>query len=651
MLQKPIAVVCLILAASCTAIAQEPRTQNLWDLEHLSQPPEAEWGETDGLIQSVKYRGEPYKGKPTRVFAYVGRPDREAHGEGPYPAVVLVHGGGGQAFKDWAHHWANRGYVSISMDTAGCGPGKVRLEDGGPNQSGATKFPEFTTDDARDMWTYHAVSDVILAHSLIRSLPEVDTERTALTGISWGGYLTCITAGIDSRFKAAVPVYGCGFLGDNSVWTDRKDKELMVMTPESRRLWLKLFDPGQHVGRTSCPIMFFNGSNDFAYPLDSYRKTIEQVDPKLVTTAIHHNLRHGHIWTFGIVDAFIDSHVRGGKKLPRLGEVSMSGATDFAPSACVAYAPVLNGADDIREVTLLYSHDTGPWQKRKWQTIEGKYNSELGAVEGWVPDERPVTFFLQVTDARGNRTSTTHCELPGGGEASQSDFPAPKLERDFYDWHRRHADILRIKREVDPEIVLIGDSITHMWGGRPFEAKFHRGQESWDATFGERALNLGFGWDRTQNVLWRIDHGELDSINPKTVVIHIGTNNLAGTPRHHESRPAQVASAISAICQRVQAKLPDAKIILMGVFPRGEKPDFPKRPVIAEINKLLKPAAEELGVTFLDITQQLLEEDGTISREVMGDFLHPTAKGYSIWAEALKPHLAAKLQQSSPGTP
>lgn len=647
-MMKPTLNLAVLAAAFCTLIswptlgvAQEPRTPSLWNLERLSETPSAEWGETDGLVQSVKYRGEPFKGKPTRVFAYVGRPDEKEHGEGPYPAVVLVHGGGGQAFSEWARHWAKRGYVSISMDTAGCGSGREPLEDGGPDQSGGTKFREFTSDDARDMWTYHAVSDVVLAHSLIRSLPEVDADRTALTGISWGGYLTCITAGVDSRFKAAVPVYGCGFLGDNSVWTG---DSLAGMTPESRRLWLKLFDPGQHVGRTTCPIMFLNGTNDFAYPLDSYRKTIEQVAPKLATPAIHLNLPHGHIWTFGIVDAFIDSHLREGKPLIRLGELRVSaGPIGYAPSIALARAAVLNGGDAVSDVTLLYTHDTGPWQKRKWKTAAGSHDVDDGLLRASLPGKRPLTFFLQVTDDRGFKTSTTHGELPSENRETlldQSDYPASKLESDFYDWHRRHADILRIKREVDPEIVLIGDSITHMWGGRPFEEKFHRGQDSWDATFGEHALNLGFGWDRTQNALWRIDHGELDGINPRTVVIHIGTNNLAGTPRHRESKPAEVADAIAAICKRVQSRLPETKIILMGVFPRGEKPDFPKRPVIAEINRLLKPAAEKLGVTYLDITQQLLEEDGTISRETMGDFLHPTAKGYAIWADALKPHLA-----------
>src|SRR5439155_22684356 len=114
------------------------------------------------------------------------------------------------------------------------------------------------------MWTYHAVAAVMRGHSLLRSLPNVDPERVGVTGISWGGYLTCIVAGVDNRFKAAVPVYGCGFLHENSVWLDRFAK----MTPEQRKRWTTLWDPSVYLPAVTMPILFVNGTNDFAYPLD-----------------------------------------------------------------------------------------------------------------------------------------------------------------------------------------------------------------------------------------------------------------------------------------------------------------------------------------------------------------------------------------------
>jgi lysophospholipase L1-like esterase len=198
-------------------------------------------------------------------------------------------------------------------------------------------------------------------------------------------------------------------------------------------------------------------------------------------------------------------------------------------------------------------------------------------------------------------------------------IPTGKLENDFYDWNKRHAEILAIKDGINPEIVLIGDSITHLWGGLPEEPKGNRGAASWKELFGDkRVLNCGFGWDRTQNVLFRIANGELDGLKPRTVVIHIGTNNLAGTKNARKNSPEEIASAITLIAGKVHEKCPAAKVILMAV--KGGIRDLP-------------------WLTYLDITNEFLNADGTISREVMGDFLHPAEKGYAVWASALKPHV------------
>jgi dienelactone hydrolase/lysophospholipase L1-like esterase len=606
-------------------VAREPLEQlSLWDMKRLGEAPQAEWGKSDGLVREVFYAGEPYQDKPTRVFAYVGRPE----GTGPFPGVVLVHGGGGQAFKEWARHWAKRGYVSIAMDTAGNGPGKKRHPDGGPDQTHAFKFRNFEATEARDMWTYHAVSDVILAHSLLRSLPDVDPDRTALTGISWGGYLTCLTSGIDQRFQAAVPVYGCGFLADNSAWSIR---DLPGMEDGARRLWRRNFDPGQHVGRATFPMLFLNGTHDFAYPPDSYRKTIEQVKPELVTVALHHKLPHGHIWTFKIVDTFIDSVLRQGPELLRLGELRVIGGQ--------AVAPVLSKAK-AASARLWVTSDQGAWQKRNWKALPATILD--GQIRAGLPAERPLAFLLQATDHRGLLTSTTHAELTDKIEpANHAAIPTPKLERDFYNWHARHAEILRLKNEIDPEIVLIGDSITHMWGGLPAAPGRHRGTDSWRELFGDRALNLGFGWDRTQNVLWRLSHGELDRTKPKLIVIHIGTNNTAGTKNHQAGTPKEIAAGIREVVKLAQAKVPGAKIVLMKIFPRGQKPDHPARAKIAAINRLLPDIARELKVDLLDITDQLLDKNGEFPKALAHDFLHPSAAGYRIWANALKPFVTA----------
>ena len=163
--------------------------------------------------------------------------------------------------------------VAIAMDLAGCGRDGKRLPDGGPPQDDDAKFRDFTDSEADRMWTYHAVAAVIHGHSLLASLEGVDARRIGITGISWGGYLTCIVAGVDDRLKVAVPVYGCGFLHENSFWLPR----FAAMSPQQRDRWVSLFDPSAHLAGVRCPILFINGTNDFAYPLDSYQKSYRLV--------------------------------------------------------------------------------------------------------------------------------------------------------------------------------------------------------------------------------------------------------------------------------------------------------------------------------------------------------------------------------------
>lgn len=218
-------------------------------------------------------------------------------------------------------------------------------------------------------------------------------------------------------------------------------------------------------------------------------------------------------------------------------------------------------------------------------------------------------------------------------------IPTPKLEDDSYDWYARHEAVLKLQGSLRPEIVLIGDSITHFWAGPP-ESPRQSGPESWRQLFGNRAvLNMGFGWDRTQNVLWRLKHGELEGVQPRWVVLNIGTNNFTGTVHARTNTPAEVAEAIGAILDRVHEKSPQSRLILMGVFPRGQKPDDPLRAPIQELNRLLPEVAKSHEAVFVDIGSQFLEADGTIPAARMFDFCHPSEQGYALWAAALRPYL------------
>lgn len=391
------AVLLAMLVGCATTDRKRPAT-GPWDLTRLKSVPEATWGMRTGLVQEVWYEGEPLRSRPTRVFAYLGRP---ASGNGPFPAIVLVHGGGGKAFMEWATFWAQRGYMALAMDLSGNGP-TGPLPDGGPDQSDATKFRNFTATETGDMWTYHAVAAVIRGHSLLAAQPEVDRNRVGITGISWGGYLTCIVAGIDDRLNVAVPVYGCGFLNENSYW---KDKSLAAMNNDARERWLRLFDPAHYLAGVACPILFLNGSNDFAYPMDSYRKSYRRVPSRWRNVSVKIRLPHGYIWDLGEVTAFVDNALVGGPALPRLSPMDIQGAS------AAARVRRANGGTAAKKAELHFTVDSGEWQKRHWQTAGATLAGD-GRITAELPAQRPLTCYLSVTDERNSQVSTEHAELP-----------------------------------------------------------------------------------------------------------------------------------------------------------------------------------------------------------------------------------------------
>lgn len=393
----------LVLACATPCAAAEPRHTGPWNVAELKKPPQAEFGAKSGLVQEVYYENVPFRGKPTRVFAYYARP---AEGAGPFPAMLLVHGGGGKAFREWAELWAARGYVALAMDLAGRGPDGMRLPDGGPDQDDAGKFGEFTDATVGDMWTYHAVAAVLRGHSLLAERPEVRADQIGVTGISWGGYLTCIVAGVDDRVKAAVPVYGCGFLDHNSAWVGR----LSQMPPELSARWIEQFDPSKYLPGATCPMLFVNGTNDFAYPLDSYQNSY-RLPKGPVTLCIRVAMPHGHPpgWAPIEIGLFVDSIFRDGKPLPTIEPIKVSGET-----ATTSF----RGRTKVTTGELHYTTDDGLWKERKWQSRPASLESTVlvggvmftgGTIKlDPLPKERPLTFYMTVTDERGALVSTPH---------------------------------------------------------------------------------------------------------------------------------------------------------------------------------------------------------------------------------------------------
>ncbi|MDX1965279.1 MAG: platelet-activating factor acetylhydrolase IB subunit [Pirellulales bacterium] len=230
--------------------------------------------------------------------------------------------------------------------------------------------------------------------------------------------------------------------------------------------------------------------------------------------------------------------------------------------------------------------------------------------------------------------SVSPAQLISDSQTHTANTPAPKVESDgslqrgFAERHQRFNE--RIK-QGDVGVLFIGDSITEAWEGP--------GKEIWNKRFAPRkAVNLGISGDRTQHVLWRLENGNIAGIEPKAAVIMIGTNNSNG--RDHTAE--QIADGIKAIVQKLRKELPTTKILLLAIFPRGEKPN-PQREKNATASKLASELADDKMVYFLDIGPKFTQADGTISADVMPDFLHLSPQGYQIWADAIEDKLAELL--------
>jgi len=217
-------------------------------------------------------------------------------------------------------------------------------------------------------------------------------------------------------------------------------------------------------------------------------------------------------------------------------------------------------------------------------------------------------------------------------------IPAPRMTVPT-NWMTLHESFVKQAKQGGIDLLFLGDSITAgwLWG--------NGGLNIWNQVYVPRhAADFGIGYDRTQNVLWRITHGELDGIKPKVVVLLIGTNNCGneddGKPRN--STP-EIIEGVTAVVREVRTRLPDSKILLFGIFPRGEKSD-PVRDQVRAVNAALAKLDDGKMVKFMDIGSKFLEPDGTLSRNIMPDLLHPNEKGFQIWSDAMESTLEKMMR-------
>lgn len=224
--------------------------------------------------------------------------------------------------------------------------------------------------------------------------------------------------------------------------------------------------------------------------------------------------------------------------------------------------------------------------------------------------------------------------MPPAGDAS-----VPMAKKDDGAFLKKHESFLQRGKEGPIGVLFLGDSITAGWTKAP---------HIWEHYYGKfQPANFGIGGDRTQHVLWRIENGELDGVHPKVVVLMLGTNNSA------TNTAGEIAAADKKIVQMIRAKIPDTKVLLLGVFPRGPRKNAQRvviddgtkqMAVINAVNAELAKLDDGKNVRYLDISSKFLGDDGRIPSLIMPDQLHPNAAGYQLWAEAMQPLLTEMMK-------
>jgi lysophospholipase L1-like esterase len=244
--------------------------------------------------------------------------------------------------------------------------------------------------------------------------------------------------------------------------------------------------------------------------------------------------------------------------------------------------------------------------------VDGTHPNDLGMMRYAIAYEKKLREILQ--QPAGTLTTqipTCHNREPGS-----------------YNWEERHNEILKLNQIEPTKILLIGNSITHNWGGKPLNNRI-KGADSWQKYLEPlQVRNFGFGWDRVENVLWRVYHDELEGISPEKIVINIGTNNL------HLNTDEEIVQGLKLLVQAIQIRQPKAKVILMGIYPRREQ-----EARVLTLNKGIQSMAKSEGVGFEDIGKKLLLKTGKIDETYYSDGLHPNAVGYELLGKEIQPIL------------
>lgn len=397
MMSKRIAVVLMMAVAWLRGAPVE------WDVATLRQPPRVSAApalvEVPEGVSAVCFEGPGWRGRETtQVFAYYGVP-ASATAEKPAPGIVLVHGAGGTAFARWVKWWVDRGYAAIAFDNdAGLPIGKYsdwsRNPEGGPRRGDIAqlKWP------VADQWMYHAVANTMLAHSLLASMPGVDSERIGITGVSWGGVVVCNVAAVDRRLKFAAPVYGCGFISEES--DDGSSFVGQKGTPEQRAAWRALWDPAEFLPDAATPLLWLNGTNDFAFTPHAWRRSYQAAPgTRAISMQVRMPHTHGPVSEeAGEIYAFAQSIVGGGAPL-----VKVDGQGRERDRAWVGF----KASWPLKRAELNFTRDGGRWQDRRWETLPAEIAGNRVSAD--IP-AGAVVYYFNLVDSDGLIVSSEHID-------------------------------------------------------------------------------------------------------------------------------------------------------------------------------------------------------------------------------------------------
>ena len=362
----------------------------IWDLEFLQQIPEFSYLDSTSRVRELVFKGVDYKGADSKVFAYYSNPDILKTGKdqgNKFPGVVLISGGDQPAMSEWAERWAHEGYAAITCDY-----GNTRLSEGfGPTPSTLEERLGSIYDSIKHgpkaVRAYRTAASAMLAHSLLLSFPEVEKNKTAVTGISWGGFQTCIVSGIDNRFKAAAPVYGCAF-HDEIIFK----KYFGNMTSQEKALWMDKIDPKNYLVYSQCPTLFINGNNDGCFDIVPFHKTTKLIPEKNRYIRITPNMGHDHPigWRPKEIAAFFNSIFKGGVPLAKITRIEKK-------DTLIEFS--YENALSLKHADFYYSSDTiNINADREWRSIPAKILEDKIVVSK--PEEGYIIGFLYVRDTK-----------------------------------------------------------------------------------------------------------------------------------------------------------------------------------------------------------------------------------------------------------